>query len=426
MSASIEYEDPVHPPVPAASWDSASSESASSSGPTVDVAAVDESARDHLARQWGWHVWMRDGLDESPSWLVSLIVHLILFLIVTSVAIPWTPPRRGGSGTISLTLGFADRTQAAQGPEVTLDSEQLRAEAESANVETAANPPPPQPAESAAQPHPSAAPVPQSTTSGARQSPTALTVAPSFFDSPYAALLNRRRPSTGVSTAQVASLQPLSDIPVSAEQQAMNRIVDDFIEYDIGKLRGAAGAAARSKFAKLGPDALPALVRGLNKAAGIHASCPVGVIAGKLIMTLRKVNDPSMTQYAINNIGVGVSEDAPHFNRLAALRKNWLGAPSMPPNVEAIVTRLESRQEGELMELMLALSDAPSDTIVAALRSGDEYLGAAATLAVLQSSGRWDAQQSGQLRAAVLYLRANAKNPQIRQLAVDAHRRLTR
>ncbi len=78
------------------------------------------------------------------------------------------------------------------------------------------------------------------------------------------------------------------------------------------------------------------------------------------------------------------------------------------------------------MELMLALSDAPSDTVIAALRSGDEYLGAAAVLAILQGSPIWDTPQRGQLRTAVMHFQTTVSNPQIRTLAGDAQRALTR
>jgi hypothetical protein len=158
----------------------------------------------------------------------------------------------------------------------------------------------------------------------------------------------------------------------------------------------------------------------------MHASCPVGVIAGKLITTLRSASDPSLRQYAIDNIGAGVSEDAPHFARLVALRKNWLDAPEMPVNVAVVVDRLEERQEGELMELMLSLSGAPSDTLVAALRSGDEYLAAAATLALIQGPKVWDSQQLGQLRAALMHFQAFTSNPQLRDLTRDAANALRR
>src|SRR5690606_31817077 len=108
--------------------------------------------------------------------------------------------------------------------------------------------------------------------------------------SPYAALLNRQRPMSymaGTSPSAIPSLMPLTQESLDPEQRAMDRIVDDFIAYDIGQLRGTAGARARQQFAQLGPESIPALVRGLNKAAGIHASCPVGVIASKLVSTLQ-------------------------------------------------------------------------------------------------------------------------------------------
>jgi hypothetical protein len=76
------------------------------------------------------------------------------------------------------------------------------------------------------------------------------------------------------------------------------------------------------------------------------------------------------------------------------------------------------------MELMLALSDAPSDTIVAALRSGDPYLGAAAALAIAQGGHAWDLQQRAQLRAAVMHFQSSVTQPQMRALAVDARNAL--
>jgi hypothetical protein len=399
-----------------------------------EVAPAERSLTSHLADHRGWHAWWQESLHESPSWLISLIVHLVAFLIVTSLAVPWTPPRAGGSGTIALTLGFADRTQESQGPQVTIESPSATAQESPAEQATGtsgrttgdqASPSAVPPAASSSSSSHAAAES-ASSTSSARADRSAVIERQAFRPSPYAALLNRRRPTLGASPAAVQALQPLSDPSADPQQRELDRVVDDFIAYDIGQLRGAAGAAACGRFSKLGPEALPALVRGLNKAAGIHASCPVGVIAGKLLTTLRTANDPSLLQYAINNVGVGVPEDAPHYHRLVALRKNWLGAPQMPANVATVVDRLESRQEGELMELMLALSDAPSDTVVAALRSGDEYLGAAAVLAIIQGPHIWDVQQRGQLRAAVMHFQTTTDNAQIRSLAVDAQRVLTR
>jgi hypothetical protein len=380
-----------------------------------------------LAGNCGFRAWLRQWRDESPCWLVSLIVHLVVVLLVMSSTVPWMPANGQGSGSISLTIGFADRTQHSQGPEVTLPSEptvtsgqsetdpteQPTTSTDRASVAEARR-------QSASAPSESAAPSPRERAASSQSVESTTADDKSWRVSRYAALLNRRRPLLGASTARLTTALPVSDAPLDPQQVGFDQIVDDFIAYDVGRLRGTAGMQARQRFAELGPDALPALVRGLNRAAGLHASCPVGVIAGKLIATLRTASDPSLRQYAIDNIGAGVPEDAPHYARLVALRKNWLDAPAMPANVAVIVERLEDRQEGELMELMLSLSGAPSDTLVAALRSGDEYLAAAATLAIIQGPKVWDSQQQGQLRAALMHFHTVTANAQIRALIGDA------
>src|SRR5262249_10279778 len=62
-------------------------------------------------------------------------------------------------------------------------------------------------------------------------------------------------------------------IPAQAPEH--DRIVDRFILYDIGRLRGVEGQQALQEFNRLGPDAIPAMVRGYNRACTIEASCPV-------------------------------------------------------------------------------------------------------------------------------------------------------
>jgi hypothetical protein len=389
-----------------------------------------------LASQRQFRVRLQIWLDEGPSWLVSLIVHLVAFLLVTSLAVPWTSAPRGGSGSIALTVGFSQRTQSSQGPQVTIappetkfqSSQAATAGSQQQTTDRDARAATKPQATAASQPTESAAPAaPRRAASSQPQRATA-SERSAFRVSPYAALLNRRplSPGTAAAVPHLPTLQPISDAPTDPQQQAFDRIVDDFIAYDVGQLRGAAGMMARERFAALGPEALPALVRGLNRAAGMQASCPVGVIASKLISMLRNLDDPSLRQYAIDNIGAGVSPDAPMYHCLVSLRKNWLGAPSMPKNVTVLVERLEARQEGELMELMLALTDAPSDTIIAALRSGDEHLAAAATLAIIQGPHSWDQQQRGRLRAALMYLQDTVSQPQIRSLTAEAQRALSR
>src|SRR5262245_34426951 len=74
------------------------------------------------------------------------------------------------------------------------------------------------------------------------------------------------------------SLRQLTD----EEEEEIDRIIDRFIKYDTGRLPGAEGKKALAAFQKLGPDAIPGLIRGLNKAAQIDASCPALTIGKKL------------------------------------------------------------------------------------------------------------------------------------------------
>src|SRR5690242_13193143 len=63
-----------------------------------------------------------------------------------------------------------------------------------------------------------------------------------------------------------------------AEEDKLDEIVNRYIQYDIGRLQGRDGAKALKEFNDLGPEAIPSLVRGLNRAAAIEHSCPVVVI----------------------------------------------------------------------------------------------------------------------------------------------------
>ncbi|HEX7448754.1 MAG TPA: hypothetical protein VF306_14475 [Pirellulales bacterium] len=111
--------------------------------------------------------------------------------------------------------------------------------------------------------------------------------------------------------------------PTSAEQQRYLDIVDRFIEADLGRLARTEADLAKHDFDRLNPAAIPSLVYGLNKSAKIHASCPVAVLTFKLDMALRKNRDPELLQYAIDHLGEGVADTAPHAKRLRALLEQW-------------------------------------------------------------------------------------------------------
>src|SRR6516225_4793947 len=58
------------------------------------------------------------------------------------------------------------------------------------------------------------------------------------------------------------------------EENQLDETIDRFIDYDSGKVQGPGAKKAVAEFHKLGPEAIPALIRGLNRAAKIDHSCP--------------------------------------------------------------------------------------------------------------------------------------------------------
>jgi hypothetical protein len=103
------------------------------------------------------------------------------------------------------------------------------------------------------------------------------------------------------------------------EEDKLDEIIDRFIDFDSGKLRGTEGKEAQKAFLKLGQDAIPALIRGLNKAAKIDHSCPAVTIAKRLSRMLSASKDPELLQFARENIGAGVTRSK-HMGVLKDLR----------------------------------------------------------------------------------------------------------
>ena len=113
------------------------------------------------------------------------------------------------------------------------------------------------------------------------------------------------------------------------QESSYDEIVDRFIEYDLGRLHGEKAKKARRDFQNLGEYAIPALVRGLNKSAAYHASCPVGVISHKLTQAVQRTSDPELARYAIRHVGDGVTKDMPHASTVARVRDRLRNAYSL-------------------------------------------------------------------------------------------------
>jgi hypothetical protein len=103
-----------------------------------------------------------------------------------------------------------------------------------------------------------------------------------------------------------SQLAPSLPLLTAKEYAEIDEIIDRFIQYDIGKLKGAAGKKALDDFKALGPEAIPPLIEGLNRAAALEHSCPAVLIGEKLSRLLRSSRDAELLEYARENIGAGV------------------------------------------------------------------------------------------------------------------------
>jgi HEAT repeat protein len=129
---------------------------------------------------------------------------------------------------------------------------------------------------------------------------------------------------------------------LTPEQEAkIERVIDRFIDYDTGKLRGSEGHKALRDFKALGPEAIPSLIDGLNRAANLEHSCPAVIIARKLASMLGSSRDTELLEFARENIGSGVTARR-HMGviqdlrvacmlRRTALRRQGAGGPETAP-----------------------------------------------------------------------------------------------
>jgi hypothetical protein len=134
------------------------------------------------------------------------------------------------------------------------------------------------------------------------------------------------------------------------EEAKLDQIIDRFILYDTGRLPGEEGKQALREFEQLGPEAIPALIRGLNRGAMLDHSCPTLVIGAKLRRMLLASDDGELLEFARDNIGAGV-RNSRHARALEDLRfqvlmrKNALARrPPPPPKTPRTMTNAELYQ----------------------------------------------------------------------------------
>lgn len=241
---------------------------------------------------------------DVPCWLVSLLLHLLAVVTLGSLTIPVGRHR----SVISMLITFGELgTSADNAPVELIATASLVPDEPSAG--SALDPA----ADHAEDLHAHQAPIDIALPSNPALGSKTQSAAESPGATWSAEALEHRTPSNSQGEARLAN--HIED----AHEEAHDEVVDRFIEFDVGRLTGQPGALAKRDFDRLGPNAIRSLIRGLNKSASIHASCPVMVISNKIEAVLRESNSPSMLRYALDNIGRDVPENAPHFSRLQGL-----------------------------------------------------------------------------------------------------------
>jgi hypothetical protein len=163
------------------------------------------------------------------------------------------------------------------------------------------------------------------------------------------------------------------------EEDKLDDVVNRLILSDIGRLRGEDAKKAVKEFEALKPEAIPALIRGLNKAAKLNHSCPVLLISKKLTSMLMASDDQELLQFARDELGAGVgrsrySSTLQDLRFKCMLRKNAL-ARSTPPkpkglaalSTEQLAKSANSERGPRLKGILTELSKRTGKEVIPAL-----------------------------------------------------------
>jgi hypothetical protein len=181
------------------------------------------------------------------------------------------------------------------------------------------------------------------------------------------------------------------------EEKKLDEIVNRFIDSDIGKLTGREADKAVAEFKALGPEAIFALTRGVNRAAKIESSCPALLIAKKISAQVRTTRDVELLEFLRENVGAGVSASR-HQSVLrqlkfeCTLRKNAVSTQiaTLRPNPPTMTRNLEARSIDDLKQLALIARGDPLKPVLRELegRSGERALDVLATVAASREIDR--------------------------------------
>lgn len=358
-----------------------------------------EPPRPLAARVSGFPTW-RERLGLVPSWLTSMAIHVLVLVMLATLALPLGD--RNSPLPIILTFGAETREESDKAQPVVIlqdlrqQDEDNRERGEITSAESgededdADGQEEPQATdgrdeneEQEVESAPDPEPIRDAVEPAAAQPSNLLAVAP---DATRPA--GHRPVRIGPAEQIIKSTPPrfnrnLRTLETVAQRRRLDHIVEDFIQYDIGKLRGREGLQALKKFDQLGPESIPALVRGLNRSACLRQSCPVCVIYRKLDEQLSDCDDPAMIYYAVENLGRDLPKNAPYAKRVRSLHDKW--AQIFFSREDALKDVLASRgiePSDELIDQLHSLTDAESFALLEAMSSPNEHRRLAAVLVV--------------------------------------------
>jgi len=164
------------------------------------------------------------------------------------------------------------------------------------------------------------------------------------------------------------------------EEDKLDDIINRFMQADIGGFKGEDAAKARKEFEDLKPEAIPALIRGLNRAAKLEHSCPTVMIAAKLNKLLMVSDDLKLLDFARDEIGAS-AERSKHAAVLAQLKANVGVRKSMVARAapaagekslrtmptEELIATVSSIQGDKLRPLLLELEQRKGNEVLTAL-----------------------------------------------------------
>ncbi|HMF17216.1 MAG TPA: hypothetical protein VKE98_08420 [Gemmataceae bacterium] len=232
-------------------------------------------------------------------------------------------------------------------------------------------------------------------------------------------------------------LAPSIPLLSDKEYAEIDAIIERFIQYDVGKLKGADGRKALADFLALGHEAVFPLIDGFNRAANMEHSCPAVLIAKKLSRILGATQDVELLEYARENIGADVTAKR-HINVVkdlrvsCMLRKTYVqriqataSLPGQKPlrsmSIDQLVGAAE-KEKGPQLKMVLGELERRTgpkviDTLVMAIAKPEKDIRATAESLLVRHFSRMSAaalktklqDERPEVRAAVLIVAAGRK-----------------